>query len=71
MTGADYSTPVTNWVRITWTGTGFHPATWQPWSIWTKDLYKTRGSHGCINLQPDDAKKIYDMVKYREAVFIH
>lgn len=71
LTGADYSTPVTNWVRITWTGTGFHPATWQPWSIWTKDLYKTRGSHGCINLQPDDAKKIYDMVKYREAVFIH
>lgn len=71
LTGADYSTPVVNWVRITWTGTGFHPATWQPWSSWTKDLYKTRGSHGCINLQPDDAKTIYDMTKYREAVFIH
>ena len=71
LTGADYSTPVTNWVRITWTGTGFHPATWQPWSRWTKDLYKTRGSHGCINLAVADAAKIYKMSKYREATFIH
>jgi hypothetical protein len=71
LTGADYSTPVTNWVRITWTGTGFHPATWQPWSSWNKNMYKSRGSHGCINLSPSDAKTIYDMTKYREAVFIH
>lgn len=71
LTGADYSTPVTNWVRITWTGTGFHPATWQPWSRWTKDLYKTRGSHGCINLAVADAAKIYKLSKYREATFIY
>lgn len=71
LTGADYSTPVQNWVRITWTGTGFHPATWQNWSRWTKDTYKTRGSHGCINLEPSAAKKIYDLTKYREACFIY
>lgn len=71
LTGADYKTPVKKWVRITWTGTGFHPATWQPWYRWTKDLYKTRGSHGCINLSVEDAEKIYKMSKYREAVFIH
>ena len=71
LTGADYKTPVVNWVRITWTGTGFHPATWQPWSRWTKDLYKTRGSHGCVNLSPDDAAKIYELTSYREAVFIY
>lgn len=71
LTGDDYSTPVKNWVRITWTGTGFHPATWQPWSRWTKDLYKTIGSHGCINLEPSDAEKIYKLTKYREAVFIY
>lgn len=71
LTGDDYETPVKNWVRITWTGTGFHPATWQPWSRWTKDLYKTKGSHGCINLSVSDAQKIYDMTSYREAVFIH
>lgn len=71
LTGADYSTPVKNWVRITWTGTGFHPATWQPWSRWTKTMYLTRGSHGCINLSVSDAQKIYDLTKYREAVFIY
>lgn len=71
MKGEDYETFVKCWVRITWTGTGFHPATWQPWSRWTKDLYKTRGSHGCLNLHPADAEKIYSMLKYRELVFIH
>ena len=71
MRGDDYETFVKCWVRITWTGTGFHPATWQPWSRWSKDLYKTRGSHGCLNLQPADAERIYSMVKYRELVFIH
>lgn len=71
LTGEDYETPVKNWVRVTWTGTGFHPATWQPWSRWSKDLYKTRGSHGCINLSVEDAETIYKMTSYREAVFIY
>lgn len=69
--GENYETPVDSWVRITWSGTGFHAAPWQSWSSWTKDYYKVRGSHGCLNLEPSVAKKIYDMVKYREAVFIH
>ncbi len=71
LTGADYSTPVTHWVRITWTGTGFHPATWQPWSSWSPGFYKYGGSHGCINLEPSDAVQIYNLTKYREIVFIH
>ncbi len=71
MKGEDYKTFVKCWVRITWTGTGFHPATWQPWHRWNKDLYKTIGSHGCLNLHPADAEKIYSMLKYRELVYIH
>lgn len=69
--GDDYETPVDNWVRITWTGTGFHAAPWQPWSRWSKTLYQSRGSHGCLNLSYADSKKIYDLVKYREIVFIY
>lgn len=69
--GENYATPVNNWVRIMWTGTGFHGAPWQPWSRWSKTLYKSRGSHGCLNLSPGDSKKIYDLTKYREMVFIH
>lgn len=71
LVGDNYRTPVTYWVRITWTGTGFHCATWQPWSRWSKDLYKTRGSHGCLNLSPENSKKIYELTKYQEAVFIY
>ena len=69
--GEDYSTPVTYWVRITWSGTGFHEAHWQAWSRWTKTYYMSRGSHGCINLSPENAKKIYELTKYKEMVFIY
>lgn len=69
--GDDYETPVDNWVRIMWTGTGFHAAPWQPWSVWSKTLYKSRGSHGCINLSYEDSVKIYKLTKYREMVFIY
>ena len=71
MVGADYRTFVRYWVRITWTGTGFHPASWQPWSRWSKTLYRTNGSHGCINLPPADAEKLYYMLRHGEAVFMH
>ena len=69
--GDNYVTPVTNWVRITWSGTGFHSANWQRWGSWSPTYYLTRGSHGCLNLSVQDSKTIYDMVKYREAVFIY
>ncbi len=71
MVGEDYRTFVRYWVRITWTGTGFHPASWQPWSCWSKTLYRTNGSHGCINLPPADAEKLYYMLRHGEAVFMH
>lgn len=69
--GEDYETPVDWWVRITWTGTGFHSAPWQSWSSWSETRYITNGSHGCLNLAPEDAKKVYEMTKYMEAVFIY
>lgn len=69
--GDDYETPVDNWVRITWSGTGFHSAPWQAWSRWTKTYYQRRGSHGCLNLAPADSKKIYELTKYREPVIIY
>lgn len=69
--GDDYETPVDNWVRIMWTGTGFHAAPWQPWYSWSKTTYLTRGSHGCLNLSVEDSKKIYKLTKYMEMVFIY
>lgn len=69
--GEDYSTPVTYWVRITWSGTGFHEAHWQRWGSWSKTYYLSGGSHGCINLSPENAKKIYELTKYKELVYIY
>lgn len=69
--GDDYETPVNNWVRIMWTGTGFHAAPWQSWRSWTKNYYKVRGSHGCLNLSVEDSQKIYKLTKYKEMVFIY
>lgn len=71
LTGADYSTPTKYWVRIMWTGTGYHYLGRGDWGRWSPQIYKTRGSHGCINLQLEDARNIYNLVKMRDAVFIH
>lgn len=71
LVGRDYKTPVKNWTRITWSGTGFHSATWQNWGAWSPNYYKVRGSHGCINLSLKDSKTIYDMTKMFDCVFIY
>ncbi len=71
LVGEDYETPTKYWVRIMWTGTGYHYLQRSDWSNWSPEIYKTRGSHGCINLQLEDAKSIYDLVKLGDAVFIH
>lgn len=69
--GADYSTPTKFWIRIMWTGTGYHYMNRRDWGSWDKDLYKRRGSHGCINLQYDDAKALFELIDFYDAVFIH
>lgn len=69
--GADYETPTKYWVRIMWTGTGYHYLGRSDWGNWSPEIYKTRGSHGCINLQLEDAENIYNLVRMRDAVFIH
>jgi lipoprotein-anchoring transpeptidase ErfK/SrfK len=71
LTGADYSVETKFWVRIMWTGTGYHYMNRSDWSRWSPSLYKTKGSHGCINLQYDSAKTIYNLVSLGDVVFIH
>ena len=51
--------------------TGLPSDAWQPWASWNPSLYKTRGSHGCVNLQLEDVKNIYNLVSMRDMVFIH
>lgn len=66
----EYETPVAYWMRVTWTGIGFHDAKWQ--TAFGGEIYKTRkGSHGCINMPPTLAGQLYDMLKVGCPVVIH
>lgn len=65
----EYETPVSYWMRVTWTGIGFHDATWQ--SAFGGELYKTKGSHGCINMSLKDAGTLYDKIDLGYPVVMH
>lgn len=65
----EYRTPVSYWARVTWSGIGFHDATWQP--AFGGDLYLTRGSHGCINMSLADVAAYYAKISVGTPVIIH
>ena len=69
LTGEDYSSPVSFWMPINWTGVGLHDASWQ--DKFGGELYKSRGSRGCINLPYEVAKKVYTEVKNETPVVIY
>ncbi|QZN92999.1 L,D-transpeptidase [Limosilactobacillus panis] len=53
--GSKYSSPVQYWSPFTLSGCGFHDASWR--HDWSKTAYKETGggSHGCINMHPENA----------------
>lgn len=57
--GADYETPVSYWMPFNG-NIGMHDATWR--GSFGGEIYKTNGSHGCINLPYENAKIIYEYV---------
>lgn len=65
----EYRTYVDYWMRVTWSGIGFHDANWQP--KFGGDWYVTHGSHGCLNMRPSDAASLYDMIEVNTPVIIH
>ena len=64
-----YETPVSFWMRVTWSGIGFHDATWQP--SFGGDRYTYAGSHGCINMPYDKASALFDAITIGTPVVIH
>lgn len=58
--GEDYKTPVDFWLPFC-DGVGVHDAKWR--SHFGGNLYKTGGSHGCINTPWDKAKIIYENIE--------
>ena len=64
-----YRQPVSFWMRITWSGVGFHDASWQ--ASFGGDRYVTHGSHGCINMPWGKARELYNMLSNGTSVVIH
>ena len=58
--GETYRTPVNFWMPFN-NNVGMHDATWR--DSFGGNIYKTSGSHGCINLPYAAAKEIYGYVE--------
>lgn len=67
--GDDYKTWVNWWMRLNNDGVGLHDAYWK-WQF-GGDLYKSVGSHGCINLPKEIAPKVYKLSKVFMPVVIY
>ena len=67
--GRGYKTWVNKWMRLTTSGVGLHDAPWQPTFGGTR--YLVGGSHGCINLPPKFADKLFKRAFVGETVFIY
>lgn len=58
--GQGYASPVKFWMPVKG-AIGIHDANWR--DEFGGDIYKTGGSHGCINVEPDVMAELYDMVE--------
>ncbi|WP_314209360.1 L,D-transpeptidase, partial [Vagococcus salmoninarum] len=66
--GSKYAEPVDYWMPIDWTGVGIHDSDWQP--AYGGELWKTAGSHGCINTPPAVAAKLYEAIDVGTPVLV-
>ncbi len=55
----EYESPVSYWMPFNG-GIGFHDASWR--GSFGGAIYKTSGSHGCVNLPPSKVPAFYEMV---------
>lgn len=66
--GQDYSTPVSYWMPFN-AGEGLHDAPWR--SAFGGAIYRTGGSHGCVNLPPAAAKQLFENVSAGTPVIVY
>lgn len=66
--GEDYKTPVDYWMPFS-DGVGIHDSKWR--STYGGTIYKTEGSHGCINTPWEQAKIIYENISVGDPVICY
>lgn len=67
--GPGYVSHVHRWMRLTGNGVGLHDATWR--GRFGGNIYRSSGSHGCINLPKDFAYNLYDNVETGTCVIVY
>lgn len=60
---------VDRWMKFTSDSCGLHDASWR--RKFGGSIYKSNGSHGCVNLPTDVAYQLYDMVTVGTPVIVH
>lgn len=63
-----YHTWVDWWMNFTYLGIGFHDLNR---SAYGGEIYKTNGSHGCVNLSKSTAEKLYNSIEVGIPVVAH
>lgn len=66
--GENYETPVDYWMPFNG-GEGLHDASWR--SSFGGNIYKTSGSHGCVNLPKAVAEKIFNNISAGTPVIVY
>ena len=69
LTGPTWHNWVDYWMPFTRGGCGLHDANWR--SRFGGEIYKTNGSHGCVNLPHDVAQQLFDMIGIGTVVIVH
>lgn len=66
--GENYASPVDYWMPFC-NNVGMHDASWR--SSFGGGIYKTSGSHGCINLPRSAAEKIFENIEEGDPVIVY
>lgn len=69
LTGKNYASHVDYWMPIIGNSIGLHDATWR--SRFGGQIYKTNGSHGCINMPHVKAAELFNMIQVGTPVVVH
>lgn len=67
--GSSWDVWVNRWMRFTPDSCGLHDASWR--GKFGGTIYKSNGSHGCVNLPKDVAYTLYDLVAVGTPVIVH
>lgn len=67
--GSRYASPVKYWMPFNG-GIGFHDASWRK-GVFGGEIYKTNGSHGCVNMPLEAAKTLYENISSDIPIIIY